>query len=103
MKRTLPILLALAVAPLSAAAPPLPNPLATGLTGPQRLDALVERVKIEQRKLKTLEASFVQQQESSLLAEPETSKGTFSYAAPDRVRWEYLSPSPISVLVKGDL
>ncbi|MFL6194960.1 MAG: LolA family protein [Thermoanaerobaculia bacterium] len=79
-----------------------PDPMAAGLTGPQRLTALVERVKLEQRQLKTLEARFTQQQESSMLATPEESKGTFSYAAPDRVRWEYLSPSPITVVIRGD-
>lgn len=106
MKRILPLLLALPLvaAPLAAATrqPQAPNPLAPGLTGPQRLEALVERVKLEQRTLKTMEATFVQQQESSLLAAPETSKGIFSYAAPDRIRWEYLSPSPISIVIRGD-
>lgn len=103
--RTLTVILAalLLAAPVSAAkAPKVPDPLASGLTGPQRLDALVERVRYEQRQLKTLEARFTQQQESSLLAAPEESKGVFSYAAPDRVRWEYLSPSPISVVIRGD-
>jgi outer membrane lipoprotein carrier protein len=79
-----------------------PDPMAAGLTGPQRLTALVERVKYEQRQLKTLEARFTQQQESSMLATPEESKGTFSYAAPDRVRWEYATPSPITVVIRGD-
>lgn len=111
MKRTFALLF-LAVAPLLAASPfaasraankgAPPDPLAPGLTNPQRLEALIERVKLEQHKLRTLEASFEQQQESSLLAAPETSRGVFSYAAPDRVRWEYLSPSPISVVVRGD-
>ncbi len=103
--RTLTVILAalLLAAPVSAAkAPKVPDPLASGLTGPQRLDALVGRVRYEQRQLKTLEARFTQQQESSLLAAPEESKGVFSYAAPDRVRWEYLSPSPISVVIRGD-
>jgi len=103
--RTLTVILAalLLAAPVSAAkAPKVPDPLAPGLTGPQRLDALVGRVRYEQRQLKTLEARFTQQQESSLLAAPEESKGVFSYAAPDRVRWEYLSPSPISVVIRGD-
>jgi outer membrane lipoprotein-sorting protein len=103
--RTLSVLLAalfLAVPAAAAKTPHVPDPLAPGLTGPQRLDALVERVRYEQRQLKTLEARFTQQQESSLLAAPEESKGVFSYAAPDRVRWEYLSPSPISVVIRGD-
>jgi outer membrane lipoprotein-sorting protein len=102
-KPTLILLAFLAATPSFAAKPPVvPDPLAAGLTGPQRLQALVDRVKYEQRQLKTLEASFVQQQESSMLAAPEESKGTFSYAAPDKVRWEYQSPSPITVVIRGD-
>ena len=96
------IALLLACPAFAAKAPRVPDPLAPGLTGPQRLQALVDRVKHEQRQLKTLEARFTQQQESSLLAAPEESKGVFSYAAPDRVRWEYLSPSPISVVIRGE-
>jgi outer membrane lipoprotein carrier protein len=79
-----------------------PDPMAAGLTGPQRLTALVDRVRYEQQHLKTLEARFTQQQENSMLAAPEASKGTFSYAAPDKVRWEYTSPSPITVVIRGD-
>jgi len=94
--------LLLAVPALAAKAPSVPDPLAPGLTGPQRLSALVERVKYEQRQLKTLEARFTQQQESSMLVSPEESKGEFFYAAPDRVRWEYLSPSPITVVIRGE-
>jgi outer membrane lipoprotein-sorting protein len=92
----------LAIPAVAAKAPPVPDPLAAGLTGPQRLAALVDRVKLEQRQLKTLEARFTQQQESSLLAAPEESKGTFSSAAPDRVRWEYQSPSPITIVIRGE-
>lgn len=79
-----------------------PDPLKPGLSGTQRLEALLERVKLEQKGMKTLEARFVQRQESSLLAEPEESRGVFSYAAPDRVRWEYKEPNPISVVIRGE-
>lgn len=80
----------------------VPDPMAAGLSGPQRLQALVDRVRHEQKQLKTLEARFVQQQESSMLAAPEESSGIFSYAAPDRVRWEYLAPTPITVVIRGE-
>lgn len=95
------------VAVLALAAPALaqknvPDPSAPGLSGTERLQALLDRVRIEQQKLKTLEARFVQQQESSMLAAPEESTGVFSYAAPDRVRWEYQKPSPITVVIQGD-
>ena len=104
MKRLVTPVLALALlaAVPSFAAQPLPDPSAPGLSGTQRLQALLDRVRIEQQKLKTLEARFVQHQESSLLAAPEESKGVFSYAAPDRVRWEYQQPSPITVVIQGD-
>ena len=97
----------LAVALLALAVPALaqksaPDPSAPGLSGAQRLQTLLDRVRIEQQKLKTMEARFVQQQESSMLAAPEESTGVFSYAAPDRVRWEYQEPSPITVVIQGD-
>lgn len=78
------------------------DPLAPGLSGRERLERLVERVRHEQKGIETLEARFVQTQESSMLLEPEESTGTFSYAAPDRVRWEYTSPKPISVVIDGE-
>jgi len=105
MKNLAVTLLALLLAvPTFAAGKPQgpPEPMAPGLTGPQRLTALVDRVRLEQQQLKTMEAHFTQQQESSMLAAPESSKGTFSYAAPDKVRWEYSSPSPITVVIRGD-
>ncbi len=96
-------LLSLAVPALAQKAQKnLPDPSAPGLSGAQRLQTLLDRVRIEQQKLKTLEAQFVQQQESSMLAAPEESTGVFSYAAPDRVRWEYQKPSPITVVIQGD-
>jgi len=67
----------------------------------ERLEALIERVKIEQSRMKTLQARFTQIRESDLLQEAETSQGAFYYAAPDQVRWEYETPNPISVVIDG--
>lgn len=92
----------LALPAMAFAQKSLPDPSAPGLSGTQRLQALLDRVRVEQQKLKTLEARFVQQQESSMLAAPEESTGVFSYAAPDKVRWEYQKPSPITVVIQGD-
>lgn len=95
------VVLALCAMPATAATK-VPDPSAPGLSGTERLQALLDRVRIEQKKLKTLEARFVQHQESTMLAAPEDSTGVFSYAAPDRVRWEYQQPSPITVVIQGD-
>jgi outer membrane lipoprotein-sorting protein len=78
-----------------------PDPMAPGLSGAQRLQALVERVRLQQKTVKTIEARFVQRRQSAMLVSPEQSTGTFSYAAPDRARWEYLAPTPITVLIRG--
>ncbi len=86
----------------ASSAKTLPDPRDPKLKGIERLNTLVERIKIEQAKMKTLEARFVQKQESSLLTQAQTSTGVLSYAAPDRVRWEYLTPNPISVVIAGE-
>jgi len=95
------LLLAVLPAARAAAAPP-PDPRAPGLSGMARLQALIDRVKLEQRAVRTLQARFVQHRESSLLVKPEDSTGEFSYAAPNRVRWEYSAPNPITVVIDGD-
>lgn len=94
----LSILLFLAPAGAAPAAGP-PDPDAPGLSTSQRLDALFERVRVEQKALRSMEARFVQRKESELLVEPEESRGSFSYLAPDRVRWEFVSPNPMTVVI----
>lgn len=98
-------LLLAALAGAAAAAPrqvTMPDPRAEGLAGGERLEALVERVRLEQQSLRTLEAGFTQHKESAMLLEPVESRGVFSYAAPDRVRWEYEAPNPISLVIEGE-
>lgn len=96
---------------LLGAAPPVagvvrsddrPDPLAAGLSLRERLDALIERVKLEQAAIETMEADFIQDKVSTMLLEPERSRGQFSYQAPDSVRWEYRSPRPIVVVINKD-
>jgi outer membrane lipoprotein-sorting protein len=82
--------------------PSRPDPEAPGLTATRRLDALIERVKWEQRHLTSLEADFEQEKTSEFLAAPEDSHGTISYLRPDRVRWEYAAPKPITLVLDGD-
>lgn len=79
-----------------------PDPRDTSLRPMERLEALLERVRTEQKAIETLESRFVQRKESVFLSAPAVSSGTFSYAAPDSVRWEYERPDPISLLVTGD-
>ncbi len=95
-------LAALAASAVAAAADALPDPRDPELLPAQRLETLIARVKLEQSKIDTLEADFVQTKESSMLLEPSESHGVFYYAAPDRVRWEYFTPNPITLIIRGD-
>lgn len=78
------------------------DPMADGLSPRQRLDVLIRNVKDAQASLSTMTADFVQNKESSLLLEPESSTGRFSYSAPDKARWEYLEPSPVEMTILGE-
>ncbi|HVS16808.1 MAG TPA: outer membrane lipoprotein carrier protein LolA [Thermoanaerobaculia bacterium] len=71
------------------------DPLAAGLSPRERLDVLVERVKVEQSRVETMRASFEKDTASSLLLEPETARGEFLYRAPDRVLWRVREPLPV--------
>jgi outer membrane lipoprotein-sorting protein len=71
------------------------DPLASGLSPRERLDVLVERVKLEQSRVETMRASFEKDTASSLLLEPETARGEFLYRAPDRVLWQVREPVPV--------
>ncbi len=79
-----------------------PDPEVAGLSATARLHALTERVRWEQARLESMAAHFVQERQSEFLLAPERSTGTFSYARPDRVRWEYEQPRPISLVVSGN-
>ena len=78
----------------------LPDPAAEGLTLGERFDALIARASHEQGQIRTLEADFVQRKESTMLLEPEESRGTFCFQAPDRVRWDFASPSAMTLVIR---
>ncbi len=77
------------------------EPLPPGLHGAEKLAALVQRVTQVQTSAKTLQSDFEQHKTSRLLAEPSVSRGRFYYKAPDSVRWEYVEPRRMTVLLTG--
>lgn len=100
-------ILGLGASSLAAAGKPAEGAAAVDPADPKlmpeaRLAALVARVKVEQQKLRSLEAEFVQHKESAFLMLPQDSRGVFSFVAPDRVRWEYLEPKAISLVITGE-
>lgn len=102
MRHLLAITALTLVASFLSASQSAPDPRGQDLKADERLPTLVERIRYEHERLETLEASFKQVKQSELLIEPVEANGVFSYSAPDRVRWEYQEPDPISLLILGD-
>jgi outer membrane lipoprotein-sorting protein len=90
-KRLLTVILALAVM-LPAASFADSRPSGT-------LAKVMTEVAKKQKSVRTLEARFRQEKEMALLAKPEVSTGTFTYAAPNEVLWKYESPKPVVMLI----
>lgn len=81
---------------------PLPDPSVPGLSLAERSSALIDRIQLEQKRLTALEADFTQRRESEFLAAPEESRGSFAYSAPDLVRWDYLEPKPVAMVIRDN-
>ena len=90
-----------AQSPEAPAAPP--DPTAEGLGLREKLDRLVERVKYEQNRIETIQARLVQHLTSELLLEPQVSRGWFRYRPPDALRWEFVEPEPLVIVMHGDV
>jgi len=73
------------------------------LDGADKLNALVEQVVAHQRGLQSLRADFKQVKHSELLLEPATTHGRFTFLAPDRVRWDYVTPQDMVVAFTDDV
>ena len=80
----------------------VPDPEAPGLTLALRSEALVDRIRFEQKRLRTLEADFVQNRVSEFLTAPEESRGRIRLLGARLVRWDYLSPKPVSLVIRED-
>ena len=76
------------------------DPLAEGLSLHEQLDALIARVKYEQGRIQTMVVDFEKSQNSELLLEPETTRGTFYYKSPDMVRWVDEEPYEVLTLLR---
>jgi outer membrane lipoprotein-sorting protein len=74
-----------------------------GFEGSEKLRVLVEAVVTQQRSVHSLRADFSQLKKSALLLEPVQSEGEFLFRAPDTVRWDYVAPESMVVLLADDV
>lgn len=63
------------------------------------LAKVIAEVAKKQKNIQTLQATFQQEKEMSMLAKPEVSTGSFVYAKPNQVLWRYQTPKPVTMLI----
>ncbi len=64
-----------------------------------QIETVVREISKRQAKITTIQADFRQEKSLSMLAEPEISSGTFVFARPNKVRWNYQQPRPVTMLI----
>ena len=63
---------------------------------------IIRQLTQEASTMQSMQCRFVQEMTSTMLAEPSVAEGTMHYAAPDRMRWEYLKPYAFALVVNGE-
>ena len=63
---------------------------------------IIRQLTQEASTMQSMQCRFVQEKTSTMLAEPSVAEGTMHYAAPDRMRWEYLKPYAFALVVNGE-
>jgi peptidoglycan-N-acetylglucosamine deacetylase len=64
-------------------------------------DPLILKLRAQAKSDANVQAAFTQEKHIRGLAQPVTSDGRFAFQAPDRLRWEVISPAPMTVVVAG--
>jgi len=67
----------------------------------QDVQELIRTVDELQQKIQTVSANFSQKREISLAQKPLLSSGLVKFKRPDRIRWTYLAPEPMEVVLDG--
>jgi outer membrane lipoprotein-sorting protein len=76
--------------------------LSSGLVWAEDWTTSWESVREAASGIRTVQARFTQEKDLAILAKPLISEGSFAFAAPDRLRWEYASPLPSLLLCRGE-
>jgi outer membrane lipoprotein carrier protein len=73
----------------------------SGLSEPQRIEAILSRVAKVQREAQTIHAEFTMEKKMSLLASPVKAEGILCVTKPDKVYWEVKEPIANTLIING--
>ena len=62
---------------------------------------IIQKMTASAEKIKTVQCNFTQTKQSKLLKEAQVSKGKMLCQQPDKLRWEYTSPKPSTLVLDG--
>ena len=79
------------------------TPAALPSTGPPSLEALLTAFQETRAATETLQASFEELKEISLLREPVVQRGTFYHSRPQNFLWDYKAPRPKQILLTSEV
>ena len=65
------------------------------------LNSILKEMDKRQKGIRDLKANFSQEKVLELLAEKLISQGKMEYKRPDKMSWEYFSPDPLLMIIKG--
>lgn len=71
----------------------------TEISRRRRLQVIYQGIDRAYADMLTLQADIIQVKTTQLLTEPVVSRGVFSYQHPDRMRWQYDDPDPITITI----
>lgn len=97
----LPMVSALAAAPLEAQQRARTDVGATGKVDPAAA-AMLEKMGAAQDATRAMSAAFRQVKEDALFAEPSVQSGRFAFASPDKFRWDYERPERVIMVMTRD-
>ena len=63
---------------------------------------IIQKMTASAEKIKTVQCNFTQTKQSKLLKEAQVSKGKMLCQQPDKLRWEYTSPRPSTLVLEGN-
>ncbi len=76
--------------------------LSAGVSAFGDKDDVLDRLAEASRGITSIQSEFIQKSHTQMLDEPLRSRGRFNFKAPDRLRWEVLSPERFGFIVDGE-
>ena len=80
----------------------LASPVVGTVTKDHNLDVFLQQLQIASEKTSSYTTNFTQEKHLAMLTQPVIFSGKLSLVRPDKLRWQFLSPLPSTLIFNGD-